>query len=205
MISLKNMKIIDVIFALIGGRIISFLVNDFLKGAGIQLGPYYYFISWLAFPFFTLFCLWAAYQIGRRFLFIFQAAKHVLVGAVVTVVDLKIFEILLWIVGLFTASGSLVIKGVSFIAATILKYFGNKYWAFNKPEKENLSKEIIQFLFITLMGLVLDVASFYYLTEIMAPQFELSHSSWIKASVVLAAFTAALWNFLGYKFLVFKK
>ena len=207
------MKVIDIIFSLITGRVIGFLLSDFLKEWGITIGFYYSLVLWIVLPFFSLFCLWLAYKASTfakasadksdgqgKFLFVFQAAKFVLVGTFATVIDLKIFEFLAWFF-----SAYILAKIISFIVATFLKYWGNKYWSFQKYEKEDLNKEIIQFFFITLVGLIVDVVSFYYFTKIMGPQFALSNVIWIKLSVIFAGITAALWNFLGYKFLVFKK
>ncbi len=199
------MKVIDIIFALISGRIIGFLLGDFLREWGIDIGVYWTLVIWFLLPLVSLLCLYIAFIVGRRLPFIFQGAKFVLVGAVATVFDLKIFEFLLWIPFTFLSLGTISVKSLSFIISTFLKYWGNKYWAFQKHEKEDLYKEIIQFFLITFIGLIIDVAFFYYFTKITGPQFGLPSAVWVKLSVILAGITAALWNFLGYKFFVFKK
>lgn len=199
------MKKNDVIFTLICGLAIGFVAADFLKVLNFNLGFYQYLLLLIFFAVISLMCLWIAFLIGQKFLFFFQAAKHLLVGAFVTVVDLKIFEFLIWFLALLVSINPLVSKGVSFLASTILKYLGNKYWAFQKNHTDNWHKEISQFFLITLMGLIIDVGSFYYFTTVMGPQFALSAAVWVKFSVIFAAFIAALWNFLGYKFFVFKK
>ncbi len=219
------MKIIDIIFALTFGRVIGFLIGDFLREWDINIGFYWTLVIWLILPIISLVCLWLAFLIGKKLLFVFQGAKFFLVGAVATVVDLKIFEFLFWTRALFfmknsarpsTFIGALVFiflilgnpiiaKSISFIVSTFLKYWGNKYWAFQKHEKENMHKEIVQFFIITFVGLLIDVSFFYYFTKIMGPQFTIPIGVWLKLSVIFAALAAALWNFLGYKFLVFKK
>lgn len=199
------MKVTDIIFSLVAGRFVGFLLSDFLREWGIELLLFENLILWIILPFFSLFCLWLAYLIGKKFLFVFQAAKHLLIGALAMVVDLKIFEFLVWLLTLFAPINPLISKGISFLLATLLKYLGNKYWAFQKHEKENLNKEAIQFLRITLLGLLMDIGIFYYLVKITGPQLNLSLEGWVKLSVIFAALAAALWNFLGYKFLVFKK
>ena len=125
-------------------------------------------------------------------LIIFQATKHIIVGIFATLVDLLFFEILIWV---FPA-GALIIKAVSFIASTLIKYGGNKYWAFEQHQKEYWQKEAMVFFFITLVGLGIDITAFFYLTHQLIGQ---------AVSVLLAAVIAGAWNFLGYKFLVFKK
>lgn len=199
------MKVIDIIFALVCGRIVGFLIGDFLQEWGIHLGLYYTLLLWILLPFLALFCLWVASVIGRKMLFVFQAAKHLLIGAAATVLDLKLFEGLALVLAIVIPSSWIVSKSISFLAATVVKYWGNKYWAFAKHEQEDLYKELLHFFFITLLGLLLDVGIFYYCTRIMGPQLGLTPVVWVKVSVILAALIAALWNFLGYKLLVFKK
>ncbi len=199
------MKITDIIFALIAGRILGFLIGDFLREWGINIGLYWALLIWLVLPVVSLVCLWLTYKIGKKLLFIFQGAKHFLVGAVATVIDLKLFEFLLWIFSAGIPLGTLASKSASFIISTFFKYWGNKYWAFQKHEKEDIHKEIIGFFSITLIGLAIDVMCFYYFARVIGPQFGFPEAIWIKFSVIFAALAAALWNFVGYKFFVFKK
>lgn len=203
------MKVIDVIFALICGRVMAWLAYDFLKDYGIDVGFWRWLLAILL-PIVSVICLWIAYIIGKKMPFVFQVAKFVLIGALATVVDLKLFELSVWLFSLasFAAASSGVLiaaKGSSFFLATCAKYWGNKYWAFEKSEKENWKKEMMNFFIITLVGLILDVGFFFYFSKILGPQFGTPQEVWIKLSVILAAIAAASWNFLGYKFIVFKK
>jgi len=197
------MKVVDIIFALICGWMLNWVAFDVLKSFGIDFGLWRWLLSWVL-PLAALACLWLAYLIGRKILFVFQVAKNILVGAFATVVDLKFFEILVW---LFSPSAGMLIisKGISFLLSTSLKYWGNKHWTFEKHEKEDLLKEISQFFIVTAVGLILDIGSFFYFVKIMGPQFSLTPHIWTEFSVIFAAIIAAVWNFLGYKFLVFKK
>lgn len=199
------MKVIDIIFALVCGWIVAWLAHDFLKGYGIEIGSYKWLL-YFSLPIFSLACLWLAYLIGKKLLFVFQAAKYILVGIFVTIIDLKLFEFLVWIFSLFlTAINPVISKGISFLISTYIKYWGNKHWTFEKPEKEGIRQEIFQFVIVTIIGLTIDVSSFFYFTKIMGPQLGTPEDVWIKLSVIFAALVAAVWNFLGYKFLVFKK
>ena len=198
------MKIVDVIFALICGRIIGFLAGDFLKEWGVKIGFYYALILWLFFPFLTLFFLWISDRIGKNFLFVFQGAKFSLVGAVATIIDLKIFEFLVLPLDFFVPFGQLTAKSLSFLTATFLKFWGNKYWAFSRPGKDNFRQEITSFFVVTFIGIVIDVSAFYYLRNIISVP-AIPVSAWTKLSVIFAGLAAAFWNFLCYKFFVFKK
>ncbi len=199
------MKVTDIIFALICGKVVGFVLGDIIRELGISISIYYFLWLWVVLPVIALFCLWVASIIGRKLLFVYQGVKHLLVGAFATVVDLKLFELLLWALSFFAiAIHPLLSKGASFLFSTGIKYWGNKYWAFGKHENEDWHKELLQFFCITLVGLLIDVGAFYFLTN-MVPATTFSPALWTKLAVILAALAAALWNFLGYKFIVFKK
>ena len=197
---LNYMRVIDAIFALVCGRVVGFLLSDFLQGWGVHIGFWYNVVIWIILPFISLFCLWVAFLIGRKFLFVFQGAKFLLVGAFCTIVDLKLFELLAFVFSIYFLA-----KAISFIISTVLKYWGNKYWTFQKPEKENWSREVVQFFSITLIGLVIDIGVFYCAIKLSGSQVFVLPTLWTKASVIIAALASAVWSFVGYKFFVFKK
>ncbi|OGZ70001.1 MAG: hypothetical protein A2904_02420 [Candidatus Staskawiczbacteria bacterium RIFCSPLOWO2_01_FULL_33_9] len=191
------MKIIDMLFALFCGAIVAQIASEFLKGYGFKIGYYEWFL-YFAFPVISLICLWLAYFIGKKLLWVWQAAKYFLVGVFATIVDLKLFELLVWI-------NPIISKVISFLISVSVKYWGNKHWTFEKPEKEGIWQEIFQFIIVTIVGLGIDVGSFFYFTNLLGPQLGTPENVWVKLSVIFAALVAAIWNFVGYKFLVFKK
>jgi len=198
------MKIIDVVFALICGWIVNWVAFDFAKEYGYDFGYWRWLLSWVL-PVVSLFCLWLAQIIGRKLVFVFQVAKFFLVGVFATIADLKFFDFAIWICSFFFVLDLNIAKGISFIFATLLKYWGNKHWAFEKPEKEGLKQEMVKFFLIALVGLIIDVALFRYFTQVMGPQFNTPVDVWTKLSIIFAALVSAVWSFSGYKFIVFKK
>jgi len=196
------MKKEDIIFAGITGFSVAFIFADFLQAT--KFSSFAWHLFWL-FPVLSVVCLEIANQIGKKITFIDEAAKFFLVGAFSAVIDIKVFQFSVWALGLFILASPLISKSISFLAATVVKYTGNKLWVFEKNGKDGIKKEIIQFFVITLIGMIIDVTAFYYLTKIMGPQFSMQPKVWEELSIIFAALVAALWNFLGYKFWVFKK
>lgn len=200
------MKVTDIIFALICGKVVGFVLGDILRASGISIGIYYFLLLWIVLPVLALFCLWVASIIGRKLLFVYQGAKHLLVGAFATVIDLKVFEFLLFILSFLSiVIHPLLLKGASFLFSTSIKYWGNKYWTFGKHEKENWHREAFHFFLINFVGVFIDVGTFHFFTDTLGPQFGATPGAWLKVSVIAAAAVAAIWNFSGDKFLVFKK
>ena len=164
------------------------------------------FVFLFLIPILSILFLWVADLIAKKFLFVLQLAKHILVGLLVVLVDLEIFTLL---IGLFSVESgwfSGTAKAISFlVSVSTIKFFGNKYWAFEEKEKNNIGRQFTVFLIVTLVGLIIDVSSFLCLIKIIVPQLGLTSRVWIKISVIIAAIIAAAWNFLTYKFIVFKK
>jgi len=135
---------------------------------------------------------------GKKFKFVDEAGRFFLVGAFADVIDIKVYQLLFFVLPFST-----FIKAISFLVATLIKYWWNKGWAFFKEgaESKHTPKEILLFFGVTLIGLLLNVASFYFFDKI---ETGLEPKLWTEVSIILAALVAAVWNFLGYKFLVFK-
>ena len=197
-----NKKIQDSIFAGATGFVVAFIFADFLQTT--KFSGFAWHLFWL-FPVLSVVCLEIANQIGKKITFIDEAAKFFLVGAFSAVVDIKVFQFSAWILGLIIFVSPLVSKSISFLVSTVVKYGGNKIWVFQKNGKDGIKREVVQFFTITLIGMIIDVATFYYFTKIMGPQFSMQPKIWEELSIVFSALVAALWNFLGYKFWVFKK
>ncbi len=201
------MKLTDIILGLLCGTVIGSLASDFIGSSGLHLAVYYNVGLWIFFPLVTIFCLWLASEIGKKWLFVFQSAKFALVGAFATVLDLQLFEALAAFISVVVrAPFSLSIaKGISFLITTTIKYLGNKYWTFQKHQKEHMPRELLGLVIIDLIGLVINVFAFNYMNRNIGPHFGISAAIWLKLSVIVAGLAAAISNFLGYKFLVFKK
>lgn len=192
MIAYNNMRKNDIIFAAVCGLLVSWLVIDFFGSRG--------WVAFLILPELSILGLWLSGLIGKKTPFVGQIGKFVLAGVSADVIDIKVFQLLFWF-----APFPLLFKGVSFLAATIVKFWLNKHWAFEKHEKDGIKKEIAGFFAVTLAGLALNIGSFYYFTKILGPQFSMSIEIWTELCIIFSALVAAVGNFLGYKFLVFKK
>ena len=200
------MKKIDIILALITGEAVAWLfvgiINDInflaeIKGLDLALP--------IIFPILAVFGLWVAYLIGKKFLFAFQAAKFILIGVLATLVDLGVYKFLALVIDLDFDWSRNIYKASAFIVATFAKYWGNKFWAFEKMEKAGMGKELIKFYLVTAICLIVNVGIFSLIVNSIGSQFGVPPKTWETFGVIIAAFVVAVWNFTGYKFLVFKK
>jgi putative flippase GtrA len=200
------MKKIDAILSLITGEGVAFLFIWLLKGF-----PFYFpaltIILSISFPLLALIGIYIAEIIGQKYLFVYQLAKFVLVGSFFAVFDLILLNVLMAWLGI---SKKEILKYALFVATsftivTIFKYFANKYWAFEKTEKEKMEKEFGIFFLVTLGSGVIQitVASVTFKSLI----FLLDLSPFLAGNFgkIFGILMASAWNFLGYKFVVFKK
>lgn len=197
------MKKSDIILALIIGEITAWYFKYLLKD--LEAVSSFLWTLPIIFPILTVICLWIAFLIGRKLLFVFQLAKFMLIGVLATIIDLGILGFLIWITGITGGLSYSIFKGISFLVATVSKYWGDKVWAFEKKEKTGLGKEFLKFFLVTLVGLVINVGTASLAVNVIGPQFGFSPELWANIGGIIAAFATVLWNFVGYKFLVFKK
>ena len=196
------MKKNDIIVALVIGELIALLSFGILKNLGLEAKLLYWLWPFFL-PVFCLFCLWIASLVGKKLLIAWQAAKFILVGVLNTVVDLGVLNLLMLAFGISGGLMYSVFKGASFIVATTNSFFWNKFWTFEKKETKS-HKEVLQFFTVSLLGFGINVGVASLIVLFIAPQFGLSPQAWANVGAIGAAFCGMTWNFLGYKFIVFK-
>lgn len=198
------MKKIDVILALVSGEGLGWLFPWLLKGFGMKIA----LLSWLLpllFPIFAVFALWLCYLIGKKYLFVFQLGKFLLIGIFFALIDLGVLDILLKIFGITQGIGYSIFVATSFVIVTSVKYVGDKYWAFEQTEKSGMGKEFGKFFIVTLISGGIQTVIASLIVNVIGPQFGASSLIWANVGKIAGIAVASAWNFIGYKFLVFKK
>ncbi len=204
------MKIKNIALALLAGEGVAGLLYGFIESSqvefiwGIKATTLQYLMI-VFLPIISLLGLYICYLIGKKFLIVFQAGKFLLIGVLTTLFDLGIMNILFWFFGKATGWTYNLFKGTSFIIATIAKYWGNKFLAFEKEDKSEIKKEFTQFFSITVVGFFINVGTASFVVNTLGPQFGLNETIWANVGAILAAIVGSVWNFLSYKFIVFKK
>ena len=197
------MKKSDIIISLAIGELIALLSFGILDNLGLKTKLLYWLWP-LVLPFLSLFALWVSFFVGRKVLLVWQAAKFALVGALNTVLDLGILNFLILVSGIASGVFYSVFKGISFTVAVVNSYFWNKFWTFKKKEG-NAEKEFLQFLIVSVIGFGINVGVASFVVNLVGPQFGLSPKIWANVGAITATFCAMTWNFLGYKFIVFRR
>lgn len=208
------MNKLDAVIAMAIGALTGLYFFDLLKNAenSATLQPVvpepFYSMLWLIFllfPILAAVALWIAALIGKKYLSIYQLAKFLLIGVLATIFDLGVLNLFIAWTGIAAGGLFIVFKGTSFIIATIIKYVPDKYWAFKKKETSDIKKEFAQFFTVTLTGLIINMSVAHIIVNVIGPQFGLDAKSWGNLGGIGATIITFAWNFIGYKFIVFKK
>ncbi len=146
-----------------------------------------------------------AYGVGKVFPILFQLAKFVLVGALNTFVDLGVLNILMLVFGISAGWLYSLFKALSFSASVVNSYFWNKFWTYEHKETKVGGKEFGKFYLVAGIGFLLNVGVASFVVNVIGPQFGVSPELWANIGAFVAIITVFMWNFLGYKFIVFKK
>jgi putative flippase GtrA len=136
---------------------------------------------------------------------LFQLFKFVLIGSLNTFIDFSVLNLLMIF---FQITGGIyftAFKAVSFTCSAINSYFWNKFWTFEKKEVKKTTREFAQFYLITFISLTLNVSIATFIVNILGPQWGLSEAIWANIGAFGGVLIAFTFNFLGYKFIVFKK
>ena len=135
-----------------------------------------------------------------------QISKFVIVGVINTGIDFAVLNALLFSTKIYSGRWLILFNSISFSAAVINSYFLNKYWTFKSQNVEDSkAKQFSQFLIISVIGISINDAIVYGLATFTSPLFGFSAQMWTNVAKLFATAASMVWNFIGYKFIVFKK
>jgi len=135
-----------------------------------------------------------------------QISKFVIVGVINTGIDFAVLNALLFSTKIYSGRWLILFNSISFSAAVINSYFLNKYWTFKSQNVEDSkAKQFSQFLIISIIGISINDAIVYGLATFTSPLFGFSAQMWTNVAKLFATAASMVWNFIGYKFIVFKK
>jgi len=200
------MKKKDILAAFVIGEacaLILLLVSRFLE-IPIPLLKFINFFP-IILPLLAIFGIFIASLFEEKIPILFQAGKSFLVGILNTFIDLGILTLLMETFVIFSGLPYVIFKGTSFSLATINSFFWNKFWTFEKRGTEETLRETSQFYLITFGGLLIHLGISSFIVNLVGPQFGTSERVWAYFGAIAAVFVGFAWNFLGYKFIVFKK
>lgn len=158
------------------------------------------------------FGVWLGIFLSRWLPFMAQVGKFVAVGFLNTAIDFGVLNLLSYLSGV---TAGFIIGGVNipgFIVAVSNSYLWNKFWVFKSESGEGppagragLFHDFPIFFAVSAVGLLLNSGMVILITTFVSPPFAVGAEAWLNIAKVVATVVSLIWNFLGFKFLVFKK
>jgi putative flippase GtrA len=150
--------------------------------AGVQLG---YFLGMFVRPF---------VQFGR-----FAA-----IGFTNAAVDFGVLYLGIALTGIASGSGYSLLKGLSFLVATLHSYLWNKYWAFDAGGSRGGTREAASFMSVAVVSILVNVGV-ASLVVAAGPLFGLTAAAWAGVGAAAGSATSLILSFVGFRLFVFRK
>lgn len=204
------MKKIDIISPIILGLIISAFIISLLNvtqsdvlfgGTNPTLA---YILIVLLVPSFFVLWVYITFQLGKRRHVFFQFGKFIPIGVSNTAIDFGVLNLLILTSGVDKGLMFSAFKGISFVCAVTNSYLWNKFWTFESTGRDGLGRQFLKFMIVAGIGFIINVAIASLIVNFVEPLWGISPILWANVGAFASIVIVILWNFLGYKFLVFK-
>ena len=195
----------DTLIALVIGEIAALLIWPVWLNLNAFMD--YWPMRWLLlliFPALSVAALWLAALIGRRLAIVWQFAKFGLIGVLNTLLDFGVLNFLSYLTKVYSGPTLLLLNVFAFLAANVNSYFWNKSWTFSSRSR-NAAAEFGKFLIVSIIGFGINSLILWVLTSLVRPLAGVSPQIWENVAKLVATVVYTIWNFIGYKLIVFKE
>jgi putative flippase GtrA len=178
------------------GEKIAFLGTDpsFWMRAGI------FFVFLLAGPI----GIYVGYLVGKLHPTIYQFAKFAATGTLNSFINLGALNVLITMTHITSGSKYSLLVFVGFLLATTNSFIWNKFWTFGAGEGGVKAGQTLSFYGLTAVGALLNVGvATFVVNYVTSPG--IPAAAWANVGGLAGILASFAWNFLGYKFFVFKK
>ncbi len=156
-----------------------------------------------------------------------QIWRFVVIGFMNMFIDLAVLNLLIWISGTGrTGIWYSVFKAMSFTIAVVNSYYFNRRWVFRGLEGKKVAIEFSKFIIVSIIGAFVNVGAASLVANFQAPLTSffqaipgikqlfdwgvallgrITTDAWATVGGLFGSAAGLIWNFVGYKFLVFIK
>lgn len=195
----KDFYLAAVIGFLFGGLLTPILLN-------IGFNPSAVFVFGLVAGFSLLApsALWLLNYLSYFLPFLRQFARFAAVGSLNFILYLSVLNFLIALTDKTGGIHFVIFTSISFLIVATNSYLWNKFWTF-QSDTPLCFKEYIKFAAFTLIGFLINVSVASFFNNFIGPSYGFNPKIWANISALIAVLSAFIWNFLGYKHIVFKK
>lgn len=194
----------DLGFALVTGLadgIIVWKICEFLNIAPIHGIPWVSLIVVL--PILWVLGVLLGYFLGQWLNFFSQFGKFVVIGVTNTAVDFGILNLLIAFTHSTSGGGYAGVKTAAFAVALVNSYILNKFWTFRGLGGGK--GEFGKFVAVTVGSFLLNLLVSWFIATYIHPVLGLTVDQWANVANAAGVVVSFIFNFLGFKFAVFKR
>ena len=142
--------------------------------------------------------------LGKFFPIFREAGRFVLVGILNSTVDAAVLNALILATGIVSGAGYTAMKSLSFLAGATNSFVWNRRWTFEIGGAFAFG-EAGKFYATTVLGGFLNIGAATFVVNGLVRPEAFSPHAWANIGALAGIATGALWNFFGYKLVVFRK
>jgi len=200
----------DVVSSIVLGEIISIFIILILRNLEGDVPRLDIFINFkwlilLVLPLLVTSGVYVAFLLGKTHPVFFQFGKFVTIGVSNTAIDFGVLNLLIFLTGVKSGYPYSVFKATSFLIAITNSYLWNRFWTFENPQTNERGKQLFKFVAVTSVGFVINVSVASFVVNVIGPPAGTSPVLWANVGALISLVFSVFWDFLGYKFIVFKK
>lgn len=195
----------DLKLSLLVGAIAGVLLLPILPNLGLHMSFSGRLAASAALLLFTPAGYMVAYSLRGWFPWIMQFVKFGITGGLNALIYLGVLNLLISATGVADGLYYSVFVSSAFIVSVINSYFWNKYWVFHAGGSGGGKGEFVRFFLVNVVGFLINVGAASFVVNSIGAPAGISPSLWANIGAVSAVFITLFWNFLGSKYIVFKR
>jgi putative flippase GtrA len=127
--------------------------------------------------------------------------KFAIVGGIGFVIDTGTLSLLVFLFGFSTDKRRLLAKSISFTLAVISNFTWNRRWTYPESRSKPISKQLVQFFVLNLIGLGINLLVFALADALLTPL--IGHVLALYGAQIAAVGVAMFWNFAANRLVTY--
>ncbi|HYB73225.1 MAG TPA: GtrA family protein [Candidatus Sulfotelmatobacter sp.] len=133
-----------------------------------------------------------------------QFLRYGCTGLLNASIDFGTLNLLVAITGVYSGIGLVPLNVVAFMAASLNSFVWNRLWTFRRRGRGRLLRELAAFYMVAIGGAAVSSGILWAIATLVPRPAGLRPIAWVNGAKLAAGGSAILWNFLWYRYWVFR-